>query len=90
MNCYIVNFVTGEYEDRYETVVKIFSNKEKAEECANAIRAKLDTIGRHARGDNSALENEETRYSAPTLDGYRIDYTGAWVSVDGPYPFDPT
>jgi hypothetical protein len=90
MNCYIVNFVTGEYEDRYETVVKIFSNKEKAEECANAIRAKLDTIGRHARGNNSASDNKETRYNHAEIDDRTIDYTGAWVNVDGPYPFDGT
>jgi hypothetical protein len=87
MDCYIVCFCTGEYEDRSESVVKVFSTKEKAEECANLLRAKLDSIGYHTMGNlNSAFEQDESAYHRPTVDGFSIDYTGAWVNVNGPYP----
>ena len=88
MDCYTVTLITGESSDYTETVARVFSTKEKAEQFAIGLRERLDQIGRHRSGNNSASNNRETRYRTDILDGINIDYNGAWVSINGPIPFD--
>lgn len=85
--CYSVKISTGEYEDYHESLCKIFLSLASAEEYAKILRSRLDDLGRHARGNNNACVEKSTRYMSVTLDGFAIDYTGAWVIVGGPHPF---
>ncbi len=88
MNCHIVFFCTGVWEDYSEKVLEVFGKADSAKEFAERFRKRLDEIGYHTNGDRRSLDNQETRYHGE-IDGMSIDYNGAFIKVRGPYPFNP-
>jgi hypothetical protein len=86
MQIYIVYFITGEYGDKSEHILKVFANSDKANEYAEKVRSDLNCMGRHddINGDNSKSENINTRYDMEEYEGCTIDYTGAYVLVSAP------
>ena len=87
MNCYIVYIKTGELSRPSDRILKVFSDRNKAEEYSDEVREQLDNIGYHKWGNKSSLMNPETKFTGFFQD-FCIDYTGAWVTVNGPYPLD--
>jgi hypothetical protein len=87
MNCYIVHINSGELPHRCNKILKVFTNRSKAEEYSDDVREHLDLIGYHKWGNKSSLTNPQTRFIG-TFQGFPIDHTGAWVTVNGPYLLD--
>jgi hypothetical protein len=85
MEVYIVHFETGEWDDHSEHIVGVFSSKEKADIYVSEKRKMLDELGVHADGNNSRSIEHNYRYSLLESHDLRIDYTGAWYSITGPY-----
>ncbi len=86
MDCYVVYFCTGEYDDYRENIIKIFANEDSANDFSDAFSKRLDEIGYNMHGDNRSVHNKETRYNGK-IDGHIIDYTGASIEVRGPFEF---
>lgn len=87
MKVFLVKFHTGEWDNYREVILRIYDNLLAAQEYANQLRAKLDSMGRHTEGNNSSSENQETRYDDVSLfEEASIDYSGAWITVSNPYP----
>jgi predicted Zn-dependent peptidase len=84
MNIYMVSLHTGEYEDRYDKVIKAFSKKKNANKFAKELENMLDAMRRHSKGNNEASENLDSRYDSAQFMGFRIDYNGACVSISSP------
>jgi hypothetical protein len=87
MNCYIVYIKTGELTRTSDKLLKVFSDRSKAEEYSDEVRERLDEIGYHKWGNKSSLSNPDTMFTGFFQD-FSIDYTGAWVTVNGPYLLD--
>lgn len=89
MQVYLVVFHTGEWEGYHQLLLRIYNNLPAAEKYANQLRSKLDSIGRHSSGNNSASDNQNTRYDDAYLiednEDTAIGYNGAWITVSSPY-----
>lgn len=76
---YIVYFCTGEYEDRTEEVYKVFQKEIDAKLCKENLERELKEqkldIG------SNYHDNEDNR----NFHGHRVDYTGAWITIAGPF-----
>lgn len=82
--CYIAMMVTGQYADRNEYVLKVFTSKNAVEKYAESIREQLDNLGCHTHGNYDAA----SRKRVIKLNGYTIDQNGASIRVDGPFELE--
>lgn len=81
---YLAHFVTGEYDDRFDEIVKIFSTHDKANTFVEQGNLSLKELGLH---NTECKHDYEYRHSEEVKEkfGFSIDYTGAHYYMDGPY-----
>lgn len=81
---WLVSVHTGVYEDRCSRVFKAF----RCETAAQTYKAALDAELK-ARGLDKAQKPAEMPWEDSNFHGFQVDYTGAKVSVSGPFPLAP-
>lgn len=82
---YIVSYTTGEYEDTYTGVLKVYEDKDKAfkflNDCKEYFKNQFDDIiidgmVSYMNMDEDYLRNSPCGYLA-------LDYNGVWFRIEG-------
>ena len=79
MTVYVVEGNTGEYEDRFDWIVKAFTSKDRAEDLARELNILVKNSGRDmSYEDRDNLQNMIRENLDPNC---YVEYTGTYYSI---------
>ena len=82
MEIFLVQITTGEYEDKHTSILNVCLSLQKAESLKQQYEEELTAQSLNSR---AAMEAADILYDGPEFHGVIVSYTGAWISIRGPY-----
>lgn len=85
MQIWLVEVVTGVYEDRRTEILRVCSSEKTAEKCKTALEAEL--VLRKLDTGNAIKSFEDIDWDSESREfyGFFVDTNGAWLHIRGPY-----